>query len=201
MSFAGNAGARPPRLSITNLRSGETYYFPFTPETFKETVKANWAKQTILGMSHNNLQYSNTDNHQIDSLNFFFRGDSPEEIELIHEGRKFLLSLLYPSVGANSVREGGPPQVLFVWPQMISMNCVIEGITISHEKFNREGLTTTFRAEFGLTEIRDTRLTSEDVRAQGTLRSGVSPAQLESEFYDYDFASDGVYDFDFSNEG
>lgn len=193
MSFAGNAGARPPRLSITNLRTGETYYFPFTPETFKETIKANWNKQTILGMSHNNLQYSNTDNYEIDPMKFFFRGDSPEEVDLIHEGRKYLMSLMYASAGADSVREGGPPRVLFIWPQMVSMTCVIEVLSLSHLKFNVEGRSTMFTAELGFLEIRDSRLTSEDVREQGTQRSGAASSQLRdapSEFFDYDFASE-----------
>ena len=178
MSFYGYAASRPPRLSITALKTGETIFFPFTPESFKETVKANYGKQTILGMSHQNLQYSHTDNHVLDPMSFYFRGESVEEVDLIHDGRRFLLSLLYPPVGAGSVREGAPTRVLFIWPQVVSMTCVIESISITHTKFNTEGRTVAFRAEFGFIEIRDTRLTSEDVREQGTLRSSVSAEEL-----------------------
>lgn len=178
MSFAGEAGARPPRVSFTALRTGETFYMPFVPEKFKEGVKANYSDQTILGMSHKNRQYSHTDNHTFEKMVFFFRGETTAQVDLIHEGRKFLLSLCYASAGAGSVRDGGPTRVLFIWPQVVTMTCVIDSVGISHEKFNREGRTSQFRAEIIFGEIRDRRLTAEEVRESGTLRSPDISSQL-----------------------
>lgn len=180
MSFSGDAGARPPQISFTALRTGETYYMPYVPETFSEKVEAKYSSQTILGMSHENDQFSNTTNHSFEKLSFYFKGEREEDVTRIHEGRKFLLSLCYPSAGAGSVRDGGPSRVLFIWPFMVTMTCKVESVMISHEKFNRLGLTTQFRAEIELSEIRDQRLTAEEVRENGTLRA----SDIGSQFRD-----------------
>ncbi len=180
MSFAGSAGARPPRVSLTNLRTGETVEMPFTPEQFVETVAVNWARRAIVGMSHETLQYGNTGNYKLENLDFFFRGTTPEEVDLIHEGRKFLLSLAYAPEGAENLRDGAPARILFFWPQVVSMTCVLMNLRITHQKFNVEGRTTIFRARFSLEEARDVRLTAETVRAQGTQRSAAAPEESGS---------------------
>lgn len=177
MSFYGDASMRPPRVSFTNLRTGETYEMPFTPETFTERVAVNYNRQAIVGMSHETLQYSHTSNHTFPGLDFFFRATTPEEVDLIHEGRLFLFSLGYASAGADSIREGAPPRILFFWPQVVSMTCVLTNIEISHEKFNVEGRTTVFRARMDVEEARDVRLSFEEARARGTQRSPVAPEE------------------------
>lgn len=170
--LTGAVRARMPRVSFTALNTGETYYFPYVPETFAEEVNVRWSKQDILGMSHQNDQYSYTENHMFQSLNFFFVGKTVKEVDLIHEGRRFLLSLCYPAGGAGTVRQGGPSRILFVWPQVVTMTCKLETLKIIHEKFNVSGRTVQFRADIKVSEIRDQRLTSQDVREQGTQRSG-----------------------------
>jgi hypothetical protein len=147
---------------------------PFTPVELVESVAVKWAKLAVVGMSHETLQYGNTSNYALDGLEFFFRGTTPEEVDAIHEGRKFLLSLAYAPEGAEGLRDGAPPRILFFWPQVVSLTCVLGKIRISHSKFNREGRTTIFRARFDLEEARDVRLTMEQVRAQGTQRSAAA---------------------------
>ncbi|HKZ40000.1 MAG TPA: hypothetical protein VJ044_03510, partial [Candidatus Hodarchaeales archaeon] len=85
MNFAGEAGARSPRVSFTALRTGETYYMPFVPEQFGEEVKASYSKLTVSGMSHQVFQYSHTENHGFEKLDFFFRGETVKEVDQIHE--------------------------------------------------------------------------------------------------------------------
>lgn len=179
MSFAGDGRARPPRVSLTNLRTGETVEMPFTPETFAEQVAVNYARQAVVGMSHETLQYGNTGNYTLEGLDFFFRGNTPEEVDAIHDGRLFLLSLAYPPEGAESVRDGAPPRVLFFWPQVVSLTCVLTQIRVSHVKFNSQGRTTIFRVRMNLEEIRDVRLTMEAVRTSGTRRAASAPADGE----------------------
>lgn len=172
MSFVGDLTARPPRLSFTNLRSGETVEMPFMPETLEEEIAVNYAMQSIVGMSHQAHQYAYTGNYGIKGLELFFRATTEAEAELIHDGRKFLFALTLSPRGVETVRDGAPPRILFFWPQLISMTCVLRNLRIRHEKFNRMGLSTVFRATVDLEEIRDVRLTSEDVRQLGTQRSG-----------------------------
>ena len=85
--------------------------------------------------------------------------------------RRFLLSLCYPSGAAGSIVDGGPPRVLFVWPELFSMTVVVSGLKIRHTRFARTGGTTRYFATLTVEEIRDVRITSEDVRRQGTRRS------------------------------
>jgi len=171
MTFGGVVAERPPRVSFTNLRTGETVEMPLFPETLGETVAVNWTKQVILGMSHEQLQYSHTSNHTFDDLEFVFRAQSPADLEAITDGRKFLLSLTLPSADAQGVRDGAPPRILFFWPQLVSMTCVLGNVKITHEQFNKQGASVRFKARLTLEEIRDVRLSSETVREQGTQRS------------------------------
>jgi len=166
-----------PRVTFTNLRTVETVEMPFVPEKFDEMVEVVYARLRVLGLSHEVLHYVGTDNHKFDGFDLFFRGESPDQVAAIHDGRAFLLSLCYAPSGVTGVRDGAPPRVLFVWPQMVSMTCVITRVRISHERFNRIGMTTEFRATIDLEEIRDVRLTSEDVRAFATARTSRGPEE------------------------
>lgn len=177
MSFSSIAAERPPRVSFTNIRTGETVEMPMFPETLDEQVQVNWTKQVILGMSHETLQYSHTSNHTFDGLEFVFRAESPADLDAITDGRKFLLSLTVPPADAQGVREGAPPRVLFFWPQLVSMTCVVANVRITHEQFNKQGASVRFRAKLTLEEIRDVRLTMDDVREQGTQRSNRGSAE------------------------
>lgn len=176
MSFIGDATARPPRVTFASVRTGESIEMPFTPEKFTEQIVVEYARQQVLGLSHQPLQYTGTQNHTIPDLDFFFRATTPAEIESIHDGRRFLMSLCYPPDGADSIRRGGPSRVLFIWPQVVVMTFVITRLNISHEKFNVEGRTTVFRAKIQIEEIRDARLTADEVRERGTIRAATNAA-------------------------
>lgn len=183
MSFSGDAKAQPPRVFFVNLRSGEGQEMPYTPTEFTETIIVNWTRQAVTGLSHEVLQYGNTASYQIPGLEFFisgipqqpargdFRGPTDTDAaDRAEELRKFLMSLCYASESAQTVRDGAPPRILFCWPEMISLTCIIDQLSIRHEKFNRNGRSVIMRATMTLDEIRDVRLTSEQVRIQGTRR-------------------------------
>jgi len=178
MSWGGDAAARPPRVSFTALRTGETIEFPFTPETLEESVAVNYAQQTVVGLSHQIDQYGSTGNHTFSGLDLWFRGTTENEVERIHDARRFLLAHTLPSGGAQSVRDGGPSRILFFWPQLVSMTCKLTNLRIRHQQFNVQGRTTIFRASVDISEIRDYRLTSEEVRIFGTQRFNNPPEEL-----------------------
>ena len=170
MSFAGDAAARPPRITLHNIGSGETVEMPFFPSSLTEGIIVSYARQKIVGMSHTTLQYGNTENYTLPGLDFFFRATTPEELDANLEARKFLMSLCYSREGSQGVRGGGPPRILFIWPQLISLTTKITNLRITHTKFNVRGAPTVSSAKFDLEEIRDARLTSEEVRTFGTIR-------------------------------
>lgn len=171
MGLVDTVTARMPRVTIGDLRSGEVYEMPLVPVSFTEELVVNFAKHRPVGLPHSRSQYTGTDDFSLRGLLFTFTGHTPEEVRLLHEGRKFLMSLCYPSRSAQDVRTAGPPRVLFVWPQMVSLTCRLERLQSRHVLFNSDGLSTRWDTTIDLTEIRDVRLSSEDVRRRGTIRS------------------------------
>lgn len=167
------AARTPARMSIANVSSGDSIEAQFNPTEFEEALEVNWARQTIPGLSHQPLQYVNTGNKKFTLELNFEALDPTTDLAQIHRDRRFLESLCYARRGAGDVLSGGPPRALFVWPNVVSLTCVITSLSFKHSRFNLDGTPVQFTAKLGLEEIRDMRLFSEDVLANGTQRSGV----------------------------
>ncbi len=166
---------RPARMSIANVATGESVEAQFNPSEFEEALEVNWTRQTVPGLSHQPLQFVNTGNVKFTlELNFEVQ-DPSTDLDTIHQGRRFLQSLCYPRRGAEDVVGGGPPRGLFVWPNVISLTCVVTALSFKYGRFNLEGTPVQFTAKVTLEEIRDVRLLSEDVLADGSQRSGAAP--------------------------
>lgn len=169
------AGQRPARMSIANVATGESVEAQFNPTEFEEALEVNWARQTVPGLSHQPMQFVNTGNARFTlDLNFDAR-DATTTIEDVLYARRFLQSLCYPRRGAEDVAGGGPPRALFVWPNVVALTCVLTGVSLKYGRFALDGTPTQFTAKVALEEIRDVRLLSEDVLADGTRRSGAAP--------------------------
>lgn len=166
------AGQTPARMSIANVSTGESIDAQFNPTEFEEALEVNWARQTIPGLSHQPLQFVNTGNTKFTLELNFEAHDPTTELAQIHRARRFLQSLCYPRRGAGDVTGGGPPRALFVWPNVVSLTCVVNALAFKYSRFNLEGTPVQFTAKLTLEEIRDVRLVSEDVLASGTQRSG-----------------------------
>ena len=167
------AAQAPARMSIANISSGDSIEAQFNPTELEEALEVNWARQTVPGLSHQPLQFVNTGNVKF-TLELQFEAQSAAaDIDRILRARRFLQSLCYPRRGAASVVGGGPPRVLFVWPTFVSLTCVIASLSFKYHRFNLAGTPIHFSAKVALEEIRDVRLVSEEVLANGTQRSGV----------------------------
>jgi hypothetical protein len=167
------AGQAPARMSIANVSSGDSIEAQFNPTEFEEALEVNWARQTVPGLSHQPLQFVNTGNTKF-TLELNFEAQDPTtELAQIHHARRFLQSMCYPRRGAGDVTGGGPPRALFVWPNVVSLTCVVNALSFKYSRFNLDGTPVQFTAKLTLEEIRDVRLVSEDVLASGTQRSGV----------------------------
>jgi hypothetical protein len=167
------ADQAPARMSIANLSTGNSVDAQFNPTELEEALEVNWARQTVPGLSHQPLQFVNTNNTKFTFELNFEAQDPTTGLDQILHARRFLQSLCYPRRGAADVASGGPPRALFVWPTIASLTCVITALAFKYRRFNVAGTPVQFTVKVSLEEIRDVRLVSEDVLASGTQRSSV----------------------------
>lgn len=176
MALGGNTdtsflGRKPERLYITDLQTGDTIHAQFNPTDFEEYLRVDWPKHRVVGLSHRPMHYLGTENTEINfELYFDILVDNGTTIDTILNARKFLQSLCYARRGASDVRHGEAPRALFVWPNFITLNCVIDDLRFKYERFNYEGVPTRYCVKVKIEEIRDVRLYLEDVRGQGPFK-------------------------------
>lgn len=162
----------PIRMSIANLRTGETQDVLANPNEIEVAIDVGWNELEVPGMSHTPLQFKNVSNASIPLE--FYCSEFMHGRDTLDDHSRFLQSLCYPDYDANSVLEGAPPRVLLVWPNVLSMTVVFRSLSIRFTHFSVEdGHPIRFTASAKVSEIRDVRLSSADVRAQG-LRRGSS---------------------------
>jgi hypothetical protein len=171
---------RPARVTITNVDSPSLEFMEaqFNPDEVKERLSASYARLKVLGEPHEEMQYEGTANHELKfDLNFDafalhgagrfgVRGASG-----IEDARRFIHSFFYPPSAAMGVASGGPPRLLFDWPEMWAMVTSMPSVDMTHRLFAASGASTLFTASITLEERRTFRLPREDVLAHGTRRA------------------------------
>jgi len=169
------AGRRPALMSVANVATGESIEAQFNPSEFEESLEVNWARLAVPGLSHQPLQFVNTGNVKFTVELAFAATDINDLAELLR-ARRFLQSLCYPRRGASDVAGGGPPRALFIWPTLVSLTCVVTSLSFKYSRFNLASSPVQFTAKLALEEIRDVRITSDEVLVTGTQRSGAGNA-------------------------
>ena len=160
---------RPSRVSIASVDTGRSVDAQFNPDEIEEKLGVNWKELEIMGMSHKPLQYQNTENLQL-TFEMGFNAMATDG-DQVFSTRLFLESLCYTKRGAADVIGGAPSKVLFSWPNLFSLTCVIVSLTFKHKRFRQSMQPSAFTAAITIKEIRSTRLFAEDVLSSGTLRS------------------------------
>ena len=171
-----SAGISPIRGELCNLRTGEAIEFLLNPTNFSEQVRVNYNRLQIPGLSHQVLQFVSTGNATLPIefyLDKFFAGSVGAEDADILNFKRFLQALTVPSAGAEDVVGGGPPRALFIWPGLVSLTCVLTSLEFKYEQFDVFGDIVIYRARTTFEEIRDVRITSEEIRDIGSERGGV----------------------------
>jgi hypothetical protein len=163
------------RMSVTNLATGESIEAQLNPTELEESLDVDYARQTVPGLSHQPLPFVQTNNTKLSLELYFDASAAGYTLDQILYARRFLQSLCYPRRGASDVVGGGPPRVLFAWPGIISLTCVITALSFKYTRFNQQGVPVQFTAKVTYEEIRDVRLTSDEVLQSGTQRSGKGP--------------------------
>ena len=167
---------RAPQMYFQDLKTLEVMTAQFNPAKLDEVVSVVWNDLVIPGLSHARKQYSHTKNHAI-TFELIFDSLQAGNVIDLDDARKFLLSICYSKKGSQNVQDGEATRVLFVWPNLFSLTCVITNLKMSHTSFNLQARPTYMTATISIEEIRDARIFSEDVRNDGTQRTNASDQQ------------------------
>lgn len=184
MSFLEILNETRALMCITNLSTGRTFEVQFNPENFTEQIDVNYSRHVVPGLSHEVLQYIGTKNDKFE-MDLFFKADTRDRVVRNLAARRQLQSYCYPKRTTDALIGSGPPRILFVWPQFISLTCVLTGVGFTYSRFSPSGLPLEFTASVKIEEIRQVRLLSEDIEQNGSLRAGLQETALEDiEFLD-----------------
>jgi len=141
----------------------------FNPTQLSEGVHVNWNRLAVLGLSHQVLQYQGTGNRQLWGVEFyldrFFAAEQPTDVDIL-DFRAFLRALTVPPEGSQGVVDTCPPRVLFIWPQVVTLECVVGSVEFQYQQFGSDGTVLVYTAKVAFEEIPDTRVTSEALRRE-----------------------------------
>ncbi len=160
---------RPPRCVLLNVGTGESLACLFNPTQLTEKLQVNWNRQVVPGLSHQVLQFQSTSNRQLTGVEFyldrFFATEQPGDPNIL-EFRAFLRALTVPPSFTEGVLATAPPRVLVVWPNVLTIECVVASIDFQYRQFAVDSSVLVYAAAVTFEEILDTRVTSETLRPQ-----------------------------------
>lgn len=160
---------RPPRCVLANVSTGESMTCLFNPTQLTEKLQVNWNRQVVPGLSHQVLQFQSTSNRQLTGVEFyldrFFATEQPGDPNIL-EFRAFLRALTVPPAGTEGVLATAPPRVLVVWPNVLTIECVVASIDFQYRQLAVDSSVLVYAASVTFEEILDTRVTSETLRRQ-----------------------------------
>lgn len=161
-----------PKMMVINIASNESVSVQFNPTEFQTKIRAVWVKQIMPGLSHEPLQFSHTENQSF-SFELFYRASTIEEQATLMRVQNFFQALCIPTsrLGGGT---GAPPRAIFVWPNYVSMQVVLEEVTLNPEMFDSTGQPIHLTIAVQLQEIREVRMLSSEIRDIGMQRSQVA---------------------------
>lgn len=141
--------ARPPRASLVNMATGDSFEFLFNPDSFDEKFEAKFNRTTINGLSHERLSYINTTNDVIPIELYMSQlaqdtiaGEGGSRPYVGTQRKRWLQSLVYPTEDSD-YGYTGPPSVLFIWPRMVRIIGRVTRVEFFHQAFSPRTLATT----------------------------------------------------------
>jgi hypothetical protein len=154
---------------LANLTTGESLECLFNPTQLTEKVQVNWNRQVVPGLSHQVLQFQSTSNRQLAGVEFyldrFFAAEQPGDPNIL-DFRAFLRALTVPPKGTDGVLATSPPRVLLIWPNVLTLECVVDSVDFQYRQLATDSSLLVYAASVTFEEILDTRVTSEDLRRQ-----------------------------------
>lgn len=174
MGIESVADRRPPKAILVNVSTGEEMEVLFNPTQLGEKVSVNYNRLTVPGLSHQVLQYQSTGNTTLSSIEFYldkYVASRNEDDPDILDFKRFLQALTVPPAGAEDILGGAPPRVLVIWPaELFTLECVITDVEFEYRQFSVDTELMVYAARATFEEIRDMRMTSEELRELGSER-------------------------------
>ena len=164
-----SAGVRPARCLLINVETTESIECLFNPTQLSEKVSVNWNRVSVPGLSHQLLQFQSTGNRQVGGVEFYldrFYARAQSADADILEFRGFMRALTVPLVGVEGVPATAPPRVLFLWPNVLTIEAVLTDLEFRYTQFAGDGAVLVYTAEVSFEEILDVRVTSEERRQE-----------------------------------
>jgi hypothetical protein len=171
-----DVGARPRRVSLVNLVTNEERGVMFNPTELTEKISTTWADLQVVGLSHEIQHFINTSSCQY-HFDLFYHALSgkSEDLPRIQYDRRFLKSMTHPQRSQSIVR-GGPPRILFVWPNLLSLVCTLRDLEFKYTQFSSSGAPVAWNAKVQLREIRDAFVGMDDILSWGDDDASLVPA-------------------------
>jgi len=159
---------RPPRVVIVNTDTTEEYECQYNPTEVTRQLEVVYNVIQADGLGYTPLQYRNT-NAQAISLAFDLQAIS-DNVQKMADALRFFESLCYPTQSESGLGSS-PPPILVVWPNWISMTCVVQRWKESITRFKTADMRPMLgRIELEVMEARATAIYSQDVRFFGARR-------------------------------
>jgi Contractile injection system tube protein len=139
----------------------------FNPTQLSEKVAVNYTRQVVPGLSHQPLQYQSTGNWQVPSVEFYLDAYASAGVPTdagIMRFRAFLRSLTVPPAATEGVVATTPPRVLFVWPNVLTIETAITDLEFQYRQFGNDGAVLVYTATCSFEQVFDVRVTSEALR-------------------------------------
>jgi hypothetical protein len=144
---------RPPRVTLVNLDTQQRMECLINPETLTEKLSVIYRRLSVPGVGHQMLQYDSTSNRMVPSLDLVLdkrlgrmsAGD-PDILAF----RDFLRTVARP---AQVDLPSAPPTVLFVWPKVLSIECVLSELEFRYQAFGADGDLLMYTATCTLEEV------------------------------------------------
>lgn len=149
------------KVSFVNLDTLEERPTLFNPEQFSQSINVDWKSFQVVGLGYEPVMYSHTGNHEF-SLTLPWRVTTVAERYRFREFVRFIKSCCYPEQPGAS-----PPDVLFVWPGVVSVPVKIRTYSQTDILFNKQAEAT--RTDIALTMfwVRRQALLAGEMRQYG----------------------------------
>jgi Contractile injection system tube protein len=169
MSFA-TVVRRAPRVLLVNESSHESMSCLFNPTELLERVAVNYSRLSVVGLSHQPLQYGSTGNRELPGLEFyvdkFFASARADDMDVMSFAG-FLRALTVPAALPDATSGAvAPPRVLLLWPNVLTLEAVVTSLELAFRQFGADGGALVYVATVTFEEVRDSRITSEQLREE-----------------------------------
>ncbi len=166
---------RAPRVSMIAVETGDFKNCLLNPNGLRERYQMRYDDLAPLGSDHEIGQYRNTASANIPIQLAFDRAIIAKRLNQnepdIDSWRNFLYQFTAPLVEDDEFTTGGPPQMLLIWPNVLTIRAQVRSLEFDYQRFSIDDLRLlTYTASLELKEARTGLWSSEQMRTAGGVR-------------------------------